>query len=566
MILQKNYKANLTSTLASTNSWEIEVRLNIAPVSETGFLLFEPWVAWKEETCYYHRISWTYAYIYWVNRDNPTTHAIWSSVMLSNSIDTLNYLLDFISQAPYIFKKTTTDIIIKWWQFYINNVLVTINDIDTSVDIENKVLIPNKTNYITIKDNDYFINDVYNATLYPIADIVVDWSWVIISITKHKFKDLYNLNWYAPLDSNWKVPFSFLPAVFASILEFDNIWEFPLVWDSWILYTVEWSSIAYRWDWDSYVAMSGIWDMFTANNLSDLTNTSIARDNLNVYSQIETDNLLDTKLSISENLNDLEDKAEARTNLNVYSKSESILANSSLYENFTAWENLNINNLFRFWRWVFTDDKQIRTWTSVVHSFDHVSSQHSINFTTDSDLDITSSSVWLRLLDNWNNVTVSCNVKQWWTIIATSNSVNPSSTSIPWVIETFTFWSPFTLTKWTNYTLEFNSVWNNIALQVYVYWDCILYWTKEEEVDQVYKANSTIVEKSNVIWIVKEDVLLWNTFKWLIIWVAQWFTWLTLWEIQYLKDDWTIWDTQWTIEVKLWKAISATKINFITQL
>ncbi|NCQ50389.1 hypothetical protein GW796_00525 [archaeon] len=67
-----------------------------------------------------------------------------------------------------------SDVIIKGGKFYINNTLITINDVDTSVPLEDKVLDPNDTNYVYIKNNDYFISQAYDATLYPVADIVVD--------------------------------------------------------------------------------------------------------------------------------------------------------------------------------------------------------------------------------------------------------------------------------------------------------------------------------------------------------------------------------------------------------
>ena len=208
-------------------------------------------------------------FIYGVNRDNPTQHLIWTPVMLTNSVDMFNYILSNIGETFYIYKKDLQNVIIKWWNFYINNVSITINDVDTSVAIENKVLTPNVTNYVYLKDNDIYINTVYSASLYPIADIVVNWSWNITSITRHKFKELYDLNWYV------KSPISIVP----------------------------WT-----------------WDMFWSNNLAELTNMPNARANLNVYSQIESDARY---LNEASNLSDLDDIPTARTNLDVYNKLES---------------------------------------------------------------------------------------------------------------------------------------------------------------------------------------------------------------------------------------------------
>ena len=132
MIFQKKYKTNLSEELLSTNSGEIEVKLNIAPVSTTWFLLFEPGTV-NEETCYYHRILWSSAFIYAINRDNPVIHAINSAVMLTNSIDALNYILSFLPEWGYIFKKSTSHIIITWWNYYINGTLYNIAEVDTSL-------------------------------------------------------------------------------------------------------------------------------------------------------------------------------------------------------------------------------------------------------------------------------------------------------------------------------------------------------------------------------------------------------------------------------------------------
>ncbi|NCQ50390.1 hypothetical protein GW796_00530 [archaeon] len=59
--------------------------------------------------------------------------------------------------------------------------------------------------------------------------------------------------------------------------------------------------------------------MFSGNNLSELTNMQVARDNLNVYSQIESD---ERYLNTLNNLDDLNDIQIARDNLDVYTKLE----------------------------------------------------------------------------------------------------------------------------------------------------------------------------------------------------------------------------------------------------
>lgn len=354
LTLQKNYKWTLTETLQNTATGEVEIKLSIAPTSDVGFITIEPGVNGKEETIFYHRIVGNSIFVYGVNRDNPLQHIVWSAIVLANSIDVFNYLLEHVYQAPYIFKKSTSDVIIKGGKFYINNTLVTIDDLDTSLAIENKVLDPNDTNYVYIKDNDYFINQVYDATLYPVADIITDAGGVITSITKHKFKDIYNFAGYAPLDDQGKIPFQYLPAVFASIQEYPDIGSFPAVGEAWVLYSVVGSSIAYRWDWSDYIAMTGIGDLFSGNNLSELTDMQAARDNLNVYSQIEIDAALDLKMDKSANLSDLANNATARTNLDVYSKAEIDVL--SIFWSWIDWDlivssgttNISTNNVYEY--------------------------------------------------------------------------------------------------------------------------------------------------------------------------------------------------------------------------
>lgn len=51
-------------------------------------------------------------------------------------------------------------------------------------------------------------------------------------------------------------------------------------------------------------------------------NKATARSNLEIYSQTETNNLLNTKLTANNNLSDLQDTAIARTNLDVHNKAE----------------------------------------------------------------------------------------------------------------------------------------------------------------------------------------------------------------------------------------------------
>jgi len=195
MKLQKNYKATLTEEVLATTSWEIEIKLSIAPESDTWFILIEPGVSAKEESCFYHRRVWNSVFIYWVNRDNPTTHDINVSVMLTNSIDSFNYILDLIHEEFLIFKKDLQNVIIKWWRIYEEWTLKDVSEIDTSLWGTDQVLIIDSTNYVYIENWLIKITNTDSSDKYLIATIVVGADWEIESITKETLLSLKWIKW-----------------------------------------------------------------------------------------------------------------------------------------------------------------------------------------------------------------------------------------------------------------------------------------------------------------------------------------------------------------------------------
>jgi len=187
MLLQKNYKTFLTEELENTSTWEIEIKLWVESSSDIWYLIVEPWVNTKEESIFFHRKVGTSVFAYGVNRDNPVFHSINSQVYLASSIDMFNYILSFIWEKWYIFKKSTSDVIIKWGTYYLNNTNITINDLDTSLWLTNKSLVVNTINYIHIKDWDYYISTTED-TSYLLATITVNAWWIITDISK---KNIY---------------------------------------------------------------------------------------------------------------------------------------------------------------------------------------------------------------------------------------------------------------------------------------------------------------------------------------------------------------------------------------
>ncbi len=281
MILQKQFKTTLSSLLSATATWEIQINLNIEPDSDMGFLLLENWTD-KQESIFYHRKLGTSVFCYWVNRSIPTVHATWATVLLANSIDYMNYLLDTTYEQFYIYKKSVTDIIITWGTIYKNWITFTVEDLDTSEWLIYQTLTSDAANYIYLStDNKIYITPIYDLSKYNIATVMVGIWWVISSITYVKslifntveFVDnlaIWTIDariilqkeqplWLATLDANWIVETYQLPAYIDDVLEYDTVAELPLEWVSWKIYIITtWVDIwkIYRWWWTVYVELT----------------------------------------------------------------------------------------------------------------------------------------------------------------------------------------------------------------------------------------------------------------------------------------------------------------------
>lgn len=296
MLLQKNYKTSLTEELLATNTWEVEIKLLNESASDTGYVLIEPWVTNKEETAFFHRKSWTSVFCYWVNRDNPTTHNIWASVYLAANIDILNHLLSFIWEQWMILKKSLSNVIIKWWIFYIDSTNVTINDCDTSLLAINKILTVNSTNYIYIKDQDYFITTTQDNTLYLVWIVIVWADWNITSITKSNIYWIWTKwekwdkwdQWetWAKWDKwdKWDTGTTWATgatwATWAQWLKWDkwDKWDTGATWDTWEQW-IQWNI----WNWIDNITRTS-WDGSAwTTDIYTITYTDTTTDTFTVY-------------------------------------------------------------------------------------------------------------------------------------------------------------------------------------------------------------------------------------------------------------------------------------------
>lgn len=269
-------------------------------------------------------------------------------------------------------------------------------------------------------------------------------------------------------------------------------------------------------------------------------------------------------------------------------------ANLTWTDLLTAWENMSAGIFYRKWAIVNTISQE----TSA--------NNQTVWYNTTTDYETWQSITWawwgLQAIDLWM-------LRQWtpnhiWnveifsdsgfsTLVATStNSITASTltTSAEKVTFLFSWYNPWAVTlyfklnlvSWTVSTSNFSYVSYNTT-SVYAWWQKYYinsWWTptgqtqdlkfnvysKYETLTSYFKAEATLAALNKVQWVIKTTVTAWNTFYGNLWWEQAGYTSLTEWEVYYLKDDWTIWTTAWTTTVKVGRAISTTKINFIPPL
>ena len=188
--LKRDYIATTTSDILDAITGEIEITLSKPVESDMGWIIIEPNTV-NEEQVFFHRRVWTTVYAYWVNRSNPVFHASWSTAMLTNGIDYVNYAIGQSYEQMFIYKKDTNNVVIKGGKYYTPDGNIIINDLDTSLSLSGKTLTGNAVNYVYIKDKDYFITTTENNTLYEVARITTSLGGVILQIERSNVMGLW---------------------------------------------------------------------------------------------------------------------------------------------------------------------------------------------------------------------------------------------------------------------------------------------------------------------------------------------------------------------------------------
>lgn len=184
-VAENAYRQYLQNTINQNATWEIEIQLSVAPVSEFWWVIIEPDSTWNREEVFYHRKAWTSIFTYDVNRSDAKTHGDWSLVVLNNTAWIYNFKEKLNDNIFHHYKISDNDIYIFWW------ILV---DIDgNKYELENFTtedlwLVNNAVNYIYIWTEDDWltyqplVTTTNSNVLFIIKEIEKDPSWTIISI------------------------------------------------------------------------------------------------------------------------------------------------------------------------------------------------------------------------------------------------------------------------------------------------------------------------------------------------------------------------------------------------
>jgi hypothetical protein len=194
------------------------------------------------------------------------------------------------------------------------------------------------------------------------------------------------------------------------------------------------------------------------------------------------------------------------------------------------------------------------------------------------------------------NINMRIRTASWWgTVIATSSTTISAAALTTWyTTQTFTFASEFidinttyfiefystVFQSWTNYievssdansyagwqvfTISNVGVWTALPTRDIYFIITIASFT--ENTARLYAARSTYLSFTKIVAWIQWSSTAWTTESCILSWILWWYTGLIPWEVYNLTDTWSISTTPWFIPLKVWRAISATEINFVSPL
>lgn len=219
-IAENKYRQYLQNTINQNATWEIEVQLSVAPVSNFGWLIINPDSSSTREEIFYHRKDWNSVFVYDVNRTDAKTHADWSLVVLNNTAWIYNFKEKLNDNIFYHYKISDNDLYIFGW------VIVDFHWVRHDIDnfsTDSLSMTNNATNYIYIWTLDDWVTyeplvtTTNSNDLFIIKEVTKDPVWVITSINEWRqswrWISTNGWMWIKWDDGNWIVNIELLSTV-----------------------------------------------------------------------------------------------------------------------------------------------------------------------------------------------------------------------------------------------------------------------------------------------------------------------------------------------------------------
>lgn len=198
LLVENFYKHALTSDITDATG-DITFTLSTVPKNNPGFLIISPDNAAKRETVFYHDVVWSTIYVKWINRVNPTTHAIGEYVQINDLAELFNFYAQVVSTTFYVEKTGNLAVKVWGWPALINGVSLDIPDTSLSMD-------DNTTNKIYFDYDDNTVKTTTGSISWNLllANVVTA-TWVIASVTPNIVRPLTWLNGDAGTITVWTV-------------------------------------------------------------------------------------------------------------------------------------------------------------------------------------------------------------------------------------------------------------------------------------------------------------------------------------------------------------------------
>lgn len=114
--------------------------------------------------------------------------------------------------------------------------------------------------WYTEEYSEYSLINAHNESLSAHQDIRAELAWKedALWFVPEDSANKWEVNWYASLDSYWKVPSAQLPSYVDDVLEYADYASLPVSGVSWIIYITIDDNKQYRWSWSTYIQITDL--------------------------------------------------------------------------------------------------------------------------------------------------------------------------------------------------------------------------------------------------------------------------------------------------------------------